>query len=86
MEVFAHRDTDHLYLEVRNRNGTLEVTPDEAFTRGIGLSNTRLRLKELYGDAASVYIDALSPRGVTCRLRLPFRALGAAACCFRCCC
>lgn len=79
VEVFAHRDTDSLYLEVRNRNGVLEVTPEEAFTRGIGLSNTRLRLKELYGDLATVYIDAMSPQGVTCRLRLPFRALGAAA-------
>ena len=78
VEVFAHRDTESLYLEVRNRNGMLEVTPEEAFTRGIGLSNTRLRLQELYGTAASVYIDALSPQGVSCRLRLPFRRLGAA--------
>jgi len=37
-----------------------------------------LRLKELYGGAASIYIDALLPRGVVCRMRLPFRAMGRA--------
>lgn len=77
VEVSAHRDAENLYLEVRNRNGTLDVSPEDAFTRGIGLSNTRLRLKELYGAAATVYIDTLAPRGVACRLRLPYRALPA---------
>jgi sensor histidine kinase YesM len=75
VEIAAHRDTDNLYLEVRNRNSTLDISPEEAFVRGVGLSNARLRLKELYGSAASIYIDALLPRGVVCRMRLPFRAL-----------
>jgi two-component system, LytTR family, sensor kinase len=42
---------------------------------GIGLSNTRLRLKELYGDAAQIRLDMIWPRGVVCRIRLPFRQL-----------
>jgi len=75
VEVSTHRDTDSLYLEVRNRNSVLEVAQDDAFTRGVGLSNSRLRLKELYGDAATLYIAALAPRGVVCRIRLPFRAI-----------
>jgi two-component system LytT family sensor kinase len=75
VEVSTHRDTDSLYIEVRNRNSMLEVTQDDAFTRGVGLSNSRLRLKELYGDAATIYIAALTPRGVVCRIRLPFRAI-----------
>ena len=33
--------------------------------------------KELYDAAATVYIDTLAPRGVACRLRLPYRALPA---------
>jgi len=78
VEIAAHRDADNLYLEVRNRNSTLEMAPEEAFARGVGLSNARLRLKELYGSAASIYIDALLPRGVVCRMRLPFRAMGRA--------
>jgi len=74
IEIAAFRDADNLYLEVRNRNSQLDVTPEAAFTAGIGLSNSRLRLKELYGPAAAIYIDALLPQGVVCRVRLPFRA------------
>jgi LytS/YehU family sensor histidine kinase len=75
IEIAAFRDTDNLYLEVRNRNSLLEVTPEVAFASGIGLSNSRLRLKELHGPAAAIYIDALVPQGVVCRVRLPFRTL-----------
>ncbi|HEX6834803.1 MAG TPA: histidine kinase [Rudaea sp.] len=79
VEIFAHRDSDHLYLEVRNRNSRLEVTPADAMQRGVGLSNSRLRLKELYGSAADLYIDALAAGGVMCRVRLPFRTVAARA-------
>jgi hypothetical protein len=75
IEVGAMRDEDYLYLEVRNRNSTLDVTPELAFSRGIGLSNSRLRLKELYGANGAIYIDALDPSGVICRIRLPFRTM-----------
>jgi two-component system LytT family sensor kinase len=78
VEIAAFRDDEFLYLEVRNRNSTLDVAPDAAFSSGIGLSNSRLRLKELYGTAASIHLDALVPRGVVCRIRLPFRAIAAA--------
>jgi len=75
IEISAHRDTDNLYLEVRNHNSTLDASPEAMYARGVGLSNSRLRLKELYGDAATLYIDALVPRGAVCRVRLPFHAL-----------
>jgi len=78
IEIATFRDADNLYLEVRNRNSMLEVTPEAAFTSGIGLSNSQLRLKELYGAVAAIYIDALMPQGVVCRVRLPFRAIAAA--------
>jgi LytS/YehU family sensor histidine kinase len=73
VEIFAQRDTHNLYLEVRNRNSRLELPARDAVRHGVGLSNSRLRLKELYGDAADLYIDALVPEGVTCRVRLPLR-------------
>jgi two-component system, LytTR family, sensor kinase len=47
--------------------------PGAASGHGIGLSNTRLRLKELYGDAAQVRLDMIWPEGVACRIRVPFR-------------
>ncbi|OEY99471.1 MULTISPECIES: histidine kinase [Stenotrophomonas] len=76
VEIETRRDGDALCIEVRNRNSTLEPTPKAPAGHGIGMSNTRLRLKELYGDAAEVRLDMLWPEGVACRVRLPFRALG----------
>ncbi len=77
VEIAAFRDEEFLHLEVRNRNSTLELTAEAAFSAGIGLSNSRLRLKELYGPGASIHIDALVPAGVACRIRLPFRSIAA---------
>jgi LytS/YehU family sensor histidine kinase len=79
VEVEARRDADSLYLEVRNRNSVLEHSQTTLFRRGIGVSNTQLRLKELYGDAAQIRLDTLWPRGVACRIRLPFREIVAPA-------
>jgi len=79
IEIVAFRDDEFLHLEVRNRNSTLELSPEAAFSAGIGLSNSRLRLKELYGPGASIHIDALDPAGVACRIRLPFRSIAAAS-------
>ncbi|HEY2397140.1 MAG TPA: histidine kinase [Rudaea sp.] len=79
IEIAVFRDNEFLYLEVRNRNSTLDITTDAAFSAGIGLSNSRLRLKELYGTAASIQLDALVPDGVVCRIRLPFRSVATPA-------
>jgi LytS/YehU family sensor histidine kinase len=40
---------------------------------GIGLANSRARLRTLYGDAASLELHANAPQGVVARLRLPVR-------------
>lgn len=77
IEIETRRDGDVLCIEVRNRNSTLDATPGAPAGHGIGMSNTRLRLKELYGDAADVRLDMTWPEGVACRVRLPFRELGA---------
>ena len=74
IEIESRRDGERLCLEVRNRNSTLESGAN-AQGHGIGLSNTRLRLRELYGDAADVRLDMLWPQGVACRIRLPFREI-----------
>lgn len=76
IEIESKREGDRLCIEVRNRNSTLARDPVGATGHGIGLSNTRLRLKELYGDAAEVRLDMIWPEGVVCRIRLPFRELG----------
>ena len=78
VEIDARRDGDVLCIEVRNRNSTLSTEPSVSAGHGIGMSNTRLRLKELYGDAAEVRLDMLWPEGVACRIRVPFRVLESA--------
>jgi len=78
VEIDARRDGDVLCIEVRNRNSTLSTEPSVSAGHGIGMSNTHLRLKELYGDAAEVRLDMLWPEGVACRIRVPFRVLESA--------
>ncbi|WP_313340889.1 histidine kinase [Stenotrophomonas sp.] len=77
IEIETRRDGDVLCIEVRNRNSTLSPDPIAPAGHGIGMSNTRLRLKELYGNRADVRLDMLWPEGVACRVRLPFRELDA---------
>ena len=73
IEIESRREGDTLCIDVRNRNSTLTAGPTHSAGHGIGLSNTRLRLRELYGDAAEVRLDMIWPEGVACRIRLPFR-------------
>ena len=79
IEIESRREGDSLCIDVRNHNSTLEKNGLEAegnaAGHGIGLSNTRLRLKELYGDAAEIRLDMIWPHGVACRIRLPFREI-----------
>lgn len=42
---------------------------------GYGISNSRARLAALYGDAASLHLDSVSPRGATTSLTLPYRTV-----------
>ena len=74
VEIDCRRDGDLLCIDVRNYNSTLDEG-GHAGGHGIGLSNTRLRMRELYGDEASLRLDLIVPRGVACRLRLPYRDL-----------
>lgn len=75
IEIESRREGHTLCIEVRNRNSTLSTEPEPSAGHGIGLSNTRLRLKELYGGAADVRLDMIWPEGVVCRIRVPFREL-----------
>ncbi len=73
IEIESRRDGDTLCIDVRNQNSKLEAEPASGSGHGIGLSNTDLRLRELYGDVAQVSLGMIWPEGVICRLRLPFR-------------
>lgn len=75
IEIESRREGNTLCIDVRNRNSKLEARPASTTGHGIGLSNTELRLRELYGEVAQVSLEMIWPEGVVCRLRLPLREI-----------
>ena len=70
--VRAKRREGRLVLEVEDNGGGLvqEMKPAE----GIGLSNTRARLQQLYGEQQRLDFKAGSGGGLTVQIEMPFRA------------
>lgn len=70
--LHASRDGDRLRLQVRDDGpGFVGVSP--ACGRGLGLANTRARLRQLYGDAAELHTANGAAGGAEVTLLLPFR-------------
>ena len=69
--VKAFQNGNDLWLEVCNRTSSLSAPPEELLSRGVGLSNTNARLRELYGERQSLELLELEPRGVCVRLKFP---------------
>ena len=65
--VRAHREENTLLVSVEDDGGTLPAEPGA----GSGLKNLRQRLAVLYGDAAVLTLEQLSPAGVRAVMRLP---------------
>ena len=71
IELRAHRQADALVLEVCDNGGGLRNhDPDK---EGVGLSNTRARLQELYGKAHRFDLGGAPGGGLLVQLTLPFR-------------
>jgi two-component system, LytTR family, sensor kinase len=73
VEIASERRGDLLVLTVRD-NGP--GVADDTRT-GVGLSNTRARLTQLYGEAASLTLSAAPEGGTVAEIALPFRTRGA---------
>ena len=71
IELEMRREGDSLALAVRDTGDGLDsaAAPKE----GIGLSNTRARLRELYGPAASLVLENAPGGGACVRVSLPYR-------------
>jgi len=72
IELKAHRTSDG-NLELTVKDDGPGLAHNEPQSTGIGLSNTRARLKQLYGDAAQLTIANGAQRGVTVKITLPFK-------------
>ena len=70
IEVYARRLDGKLFVEITDDGLGMHEQPDG---NGVGLVNTRERLKHLYGHAQAFNLSSFPGRGVTIRISLPFR-------------
>lgn len=70
IEVYARRLDGKLYVEITDDGLGMHEQPDG---KGVGLVNTRERLKHLYGHAQAFNLSSFPGRGVTIRISLPFK-------------
>ena len=69
IELRARRENGTLILSVRDNGDGLQQPPEE----GIGLSNTRARLQQLYGDAQRFEFANVATGGLEVTVKIPFR-------------
>jgi LytS/YehU family sensor histidine kinase len=74
VSIRAFQEGESLHLEVRNLSSTLEDKPAQLPERGVGLANTRARLKQLYGKRQQFVLRNLEPAGVCAELSVPLRS------------
>jgi two-component system, LytTR family, sensor kinase len=69
IDVAARLDGETLVLSVTDNGPGVAADSDSG---GVGLANTRERLRTMYGDAASLALDARSGGGTIATIRIPF--------------
>jgi two-component system LytT family sensor kinase len=70
VHIEARLDDKSLVLLLRDNGPSTDDSPIAG--NGIGIGNTRARLGALYGEAASLNLRPLKPRGMEVEIRLPF--------------
>jgi sensor histidine kinase YesM len=70
--VTAHRENGHIELKVSDNGKGMPSTKEADIKEGIGLSNTRLRLKQLYGEKGKLILNNLGARqGLEVKILIP---------------
>ena len=72
VDVQIDRDGSHLVVRVTDNGPGIAGDPEAAFGRGVGLANTRERLRHLHGSAASLELANRAPGGLCATVRLPY--------------
>lgn len=72
IEIGAHRDGEFMILTIRDNGAGLDDTAARNTREGVGLSNSRSRLEQLYGDSGTLTLNAAEGGGVVARIRLPY--------------
>jgi len=75
IELVARREGDMLDVHLRDDGPGITAT-SSAGGAGVGLANTRERLRLIYGERQHVGITNREPRGADIHLRLPFETEG----------
>jgi two-component system, LytTR family, sensor kinase len=73
VEIAAYRHNGTLHLSVVD-DGVGRSTPADPVS-GVGLTNTRDRLSQLYGTMQTLNVDAVTPHGLRVDVTIPFREL-----------
>jgi len=78
VEIASTRDDDFLVLAIRDdgRGFTGEASQGPGRGGGVGLTNTRARLAQLYGPRGSLSIAPRAEGGTEVTLRIPWRPVG----------
>jgi two-component sensor histidine kinase len=74
IRVTAERAGKTLVLQVKDNGRGLAATSKGLLKEGVGLSNTRSRLKELYGGRASLELKPGKAGGFAAEIQIPWRA------------
>ena len=73
VEIHARRAADKLELQVLDNGGGLPNGALNGLKEGVGLTNTRARLEQLYGAAQRFELNNRTEGGLTVSLTIPFR-------------
>jgi sensor histidine kinase YesM len=76
IEVSSAVDCGRLRITIRDDGPGLEPASDPAPREGIGLSNTRARLRHLYGEDHSFTLENGPGRGLQVTVDIPFQRGG----------
>jgi two-component system LytT family sensor kinase len=76
IQIGAHRNNGSLELSVSDNGIGVPFNDVEHLTEGVGLSNTRRRLRHLYGEGHKFDLRAEAESGLRVNLTIPFKEVG----------